>query len=306
MANQTHCFGPFEATIIAIRPRNLNELLSTGKASDFFQGYREFLAKAAAIVEAHEGVFFNLEDGSIMAAWGLEGARPDDALNAVAACLALREDLTKFNRARAATSNDPLIFGFGLESGKVIVTSHSLGDGREALAVMGDAVSGANAIEALTPDLRTDVLISSKVAAVVAKDFMFEGVGGHEELQYVSGIFDEGGNAVRISTVYKPSKTLAAPVADSDNTPPHGIELPAGEGNFIDPEILNQASLPGHWFVKVEGDVRGPLSRDEIVVALRTGELSAETFACADLNSPSWGPLGDLEELRDVFAPKAA
>lgn len=277
-----------QAIILVCRVHNCEEV---------GDGLSDYLTRASSIVQAHGGVvtgFFNGAFFAVWTDWAQTAVKGDDAFNAVGACLALREDLGRLNGIRMSRKQAAIRIGMGLDSGRIFgCTVGAFANG--GVAPVGAGLNSAMQFEALTVEHSVDLLISADVFALAKDDFIYDEKS--PSLFGVKGFYDEQGKQVIIETPYS---SLAKANVDTDATPPNGTVAPAGEGNFIDPELLNQASLPGHWFIKINNEVFGPYSKEEIIAGLNSTELQPSMFACADLNNPVWAPLGDLDDFKEL------
>ncbi|MBK9039729.1 MAG: HAMP domain-containing protein [Bdellovibrionales bacterium] len=169
----------------------------------------EYFQIMVGIINRNNGVVDKFIGDAIMAVWGAPTSSDRDSLNAVKACIEMRQALEKLNEARIARSQVPLKMGIGLHCGFVI--SGTIGsDERMEYTVIGDTVNQASRIEASTKAFGTDLLLSDEVAELVKKEFVTEEAGKVEvkgksqplTLYKVRGYYDEAGQPVKVQTAY--------------------------------------------------------------------------------------------------------
>jgi adenylate cyclase len=129
---------------------------------------REFHARTAAAVFAHEGTVDKYIGDAIMATFGAPRASPADAANAIRCALAMIDTVAAWNTERVAAGDATLAIGIGVHYGPVV--AGDLGDERRLeYAVIGDTVNTASRIEALTRERAVPALISA-VTLAAARD----------------------------------------------------------------------------------------------------------------------------------------
>jgi adenylate cyclase len=161
------------------------------------------------IINKHGGVVDKFVGDAIMAVWGAPHGTPDDARNAVLACLEMRMALEGFNQKRIQNDEAPILMGMGLHAG-MVVTGTVGSNERLEYTVIGDTVNTASRIESSTKSFGTDLLISEEVFKRIGEDFITEFAGstkvkGKNEplrLAKVTGYYDEDGVARLIKTPY--------------------------------------------------------------------------------------------------------
>jgi len=122
-------------------------------------GYFEAMSRAITANRGHVSKFIG--DG-ILALFGAPDPNPWQAIDGVAAAVAMRTALAAYNETLAGKGLPPLGIGIGLHIGPVIagvVGSHDLIE----YTVIGDTVNTAARIESLTRKAGTSVLISDAV-----------------------------------------------------------------------------------------------------------------------------------------------
>ncbi len=161
------------------------------------------------IIIRHGGVVDKFVGDAIMAIWGAPHGTPDDAKNAMLACLEMRRELERLNEQRIADGEQPLMIGMGLHAGPVVAGTVGSND-RLEYTVIGDTVNTASRIESATKSFGTDLLVSEEVVRRVGEEFLVELAGSTKvkgknkplALAKVNGYYDEDGIARIIKTPY--------------------------------------------------------------------------------------------------------
>lgn len=126
---------------------------------------------AVDIVERHGGVVENLVGDSVVAIWNAYEDRAGHAEHALAAARELFRDATELLGATPhagieASSLQPLALGIGIESGSAIVGSFGPAR-RRAHAALGEPVTVAVRLQAMTQELSLPILIGPRMAAAL-------------------------------------------------------------------------------------------------------------------------------------------
>ncbi|HUT51654.1 MAG TPA: adenylate/guanylate cyclase domain-containing protein [Alphaproteobacteria bacterium] len=121
--------------------------LSEGRdAAEVAALLNDHFALIAACIEAEDGTVDKFIGDSVMAFWGAPDKQKNRAIRACRAALAIREAITKDNKARIAAGAPPIRMRIGLHSG--LVTVGNIGaPGRLNYTIVGDAVNVASRIE---------------------------------------------------------------------------------------------------------------------------------------------------------------
>lgn len=169
----------------------------------------EYFAVMVGIINRHKGVVDKFIGDAIMAVWGTPKGDPDDARNAVMACLEMRRGLDELNQRRMERNLPPIMIGMGLHAGPAI--SGTIGsDERMEYTVIGNTVNTASRIEASTKAFGADLLITDDVINLAPELFITEYAGAAEvkgrsealKMYKVRGYRNEQGEAVEIRTAY--------------------------------------------------------------------------------------------------------
>lgn len=161
------------------------------------------------IIIRHGGVVDKFVGDAIMAIWGAPHSSPDDAKNAVMACLEMRKELERLNMERIEQGEAPILIGMGLHAGPVVAGTVGSND-RLEYTVIGDTVNTASRIESATKSFGTDLLVSEEVVKRLNEEFIVElagttkvkGKSGALPLARVSGFYDSDGVARIVKTPY--------------------------------------------------------------------------------------------------------
>lgn len=161
------------------------------------------------IIIRHGGVVDKFVGDAIMAIWGAPNGTPEDAKNAVLACLEMRKELERLNMKRIDQREKPLMIGMGLHAGPVVAGTVGSND-RLEYTVIGDTVNIASRIESATKSFGTDLLVSEEVVKRLNEEFLVELAGSTKvkgkdkalSLAKVNGYYDDDGVARIIKTPY--------------------------------------------------------------------------------------------------------
>ncbi|WP_198111799.1 CHASE2 domain-containing protein [Inhella proteolytica] len=151
-----------------------------------------FCCIAVDVVEQHGGVVENVIGDSVVAVWNAYPECPDHPQRALAAA----QELLRATRSLLASGQpvsehsvvQPLALGVGLESGTAIVGSFGPAR-RRAHAALGEPVSVASRIQAMTADLSIPILLGPQLAGSLGAsaveplgDYLLEGLSKHYSL----------------------------------------------------------------------------------------------------------------------------
>jgi class 3 adenylate cyclase len=133
---------------------------------------QELMAACVEVVHAHDGHVARLMGDTLLAAWGMPLARPDDALNATRAALALQKRCQELSDAQRARGGEPFTVGVGVATGEAVVANVGSADRAETVLV-GEVITLARRVEEQAKSLGFGVLVSSETFGRV--DQVFEG-----------------------------------------------------------------------------------------------------------------------------------
>lgn len=161
------------------------------------------------IINKHGGVVDKFVGDAIMAVWGAPNSTPEDAKNAVLACLEMRKALAEFNEKRIEEGHSPIMMGMGLHAGPVVSGTIGSND-RLEYTVIGNTVNTASRIESSTKAFGTDLLVSEEVVRRTEDMFLVsfagstkvKGIDAPLKLAKVNGFYDEELNPTIVKTPY--------------------------------------------------------------------------------------------------------
>jgi class 3 adenylate cyclase len=128
---------------------------------------RAFHAILASAVSAHRGRVHKYLGDGLMAVFGDEAARPDDAGDAIGCALGMLERLEDWNAGRRRAGLQPVEVGIGVHFGAVAFGRTGTEDAGER-AVIGATVNVASRLEGATRRLRTSLAISDEVVRALS------------------------------------------------------------------------------------------------------------------------------------------
>jgi adenylate cyclase len=138
----------------------------------------EYLTAMVECVFRFGGTLDKFIGDAVMAVWGntrSEGARTD-AVNAVRAALAMRQELARLNESWATRGLPPLRIGVALNHGEVVVGNIGSPQ-RMEFTVIGDAVNVSWKLQELTKDLDSDLVVGESVMSLVIEEFDLRPLG---------------------------------------------------------------------------------------------------------------------------------
>lgn len=318
-----------EATIFFSDVRGFTGMSESMEPEQVVEMLNEYMTRMVSIIRAHNGIVDKYVGDAIMAIWGVPIEKPDDTLNAVKACIAMRQDLAKLNELRISRGQPVLKIGMGLNRGFVIAGNIGSVEKME-YTVIGDSVNTASRMESMTKEYGTDLLIPQKVREVVADKFIWEQAksarvkGKTEEIQVfkVKGYIDEHGNPLIVETPYssyKAEKSDKGVHDDKHPAPPAGHAQESAPPEILAPgvasaqkldampsadELLTQIKTPVVYYFNVENEVFGPFTVDEIRDGLLTKELSGAMLVHHSPQGP-WVRLDKKPEFQMFFQSAA-
>ncbi|MCP4134789.1 MAG: HAMP domain-containing protein [bacterium] len=126
----------------------------------------------SGIISGFDGYVDKFIGDAVMAVFGLfdDHDLSFHAVNAVRACVAIREKQALFNQTLAAENKTAVNIGMGLHAGEVLAGKLGSED-RHDYTVIGDTVNVASRVESLCKKLDTDILITGEVFKLCSNEF---------------------------------------------------------------------------------------------------------------------------------------
>lgn len=160
-----------EVTVLVADIRNFSAFALHRPPEETAAVLHAYSCLAVDIVERHGGVVENLVGDSVVAIWNAYEDRAGHAEHALAAARELFRDATELLAATPhagieASSLQPLALGIGIESGSAIVGSFGPAR-RRAHAALGEPVTVAVRLQAMTQELSLPILIGPRMAAAL-------------------------------------------------------------------------------------------------------------------------------------------
>jgi class 3 adenylate cyclase len=174
------------ATILFMDLRNFTTISEGFTPRELLQWLNLYLNTMSHCLMDYGGVIDKYIGDAIMAVFGVPFARTStaeirqDALNAVAASLAMHEQIQQLNERLKAEGKPLCQIGIGIHTGTVVIGSLG-GGGRLNYSVVGDAVNVAARLETMnkrvTTDLPYHILVSGSTWEYVKDRYLVEEVG---------------------------------------------------------------------------------------------------------------------------------
>ncbi|MEG4817969.1 adenylate/guanylate cyclase domain-containing protein [Microcoleus sp. K5-D4] len=193
------------ATVLFMDIRSFTSISEKMRPRDLLTWLNNYLEAMTNCIMDHGGVVDKYIGDAIMAVFGVPFCHTEyreiqqDALNAVAACIAMHERLHQLNQ-QLRSERKPLIkFGIGLHTGQLVAGSVG-GSRRLNYSVIGDAVNVAARLEAMNKEIVSDspfnLLVTARTFAYVRDRYEGQKVGaiqlrGKKEKTVVYAILGE-------------------------------------------------------------------------------------------------------------------
>ena len=153
-----------DATVMFVDLRNFSAYCEGRSPEDSATVLHLFYTTLDRIVTQHGGVVEQMVGDSIMAVWNGSSPCADHAARAVGAATQIwREGVAQLPRV-ASRQTPPLDLGIGIETGQVMVGSFGPAH-RRVHSVLGETVSIAARLEALTAEMAYPILLGPEVVA---------------------------------------------------------------------------------------------------------------------------------------------
>ncbi|MEG4504293.1 adenylate/guanylate cyclase domain-containing protein [Microcoleus sp. F6_B4] len=174
------------ATVLFMDIRSFTSISEKMRPRDLLTWLNNYLEAMTNCIMDHGGVVDKYIGDAIMAVFGVPFCHTEyrqiqqDALNAVAACIAMHERLHQLNQ-QLRSERKPLIkFGIGLHTGQLVAGSVG-GSRRLNYSVIGDAVNVAARLEAMNKEIVSDspfnLLVTARTFSYVRDRYEGQKVG---------------------------------------------------------------------------------------------------------------------------------
>jgi len=159
-----------ELTVLFADIRNFSAFSEKRPSEEVARVLHEFFTAATRVIESHDGVVEHMVGDSIMAVWN--GPKPcaQHAENAVKAAHAIWRECMAVLPDVSAHDLEPLDLGIGLETGLATIGIFG-SQSRRTHTVLGESVTVAVQLQALTADLASPVLAGEALATRVRGDW---------------------------------------------------------------------------------------------------------------------------------------
>jgi adenylate cyclase len=145
--------------VLFVDIKGFTRLTAMMRPDDTMALLRAFHEIVASAVSAHGGRVHKYLGDGLMAVFGDEATKPDDAGDATACALGMLERLEAWNGGRRRAGRQPLEVGIGVHFG-VVAIGRTRTEGASERAVIGATVNVASRLEGATRRLRTWLAIS--------------------------------------------------------------------------------------------------------------------------------------------------
>ena len=198
-----------EAVVFFSDIRGFTDFSQSRSPEEVVSMLNSYFEVMVGIINKHGGVVDKFVGDAIMAVWGAPNGTPDDARNAVLACLEMRQALAELNETRIEEGHTAIMMGMGLHAGPVVSGTIGSND-RLEYTVIGNTVNTASRIETSTKAFGTDLLISEEVVKRTEDMFLVsfagstkvKGIDAPLKLAKVNGFYDEELNPTIVKTPY--------------------------------------------------------------------------------------------------------
>ena len=147
-----------ELTILFADIRGFTRIAETMEPEALREYINTFLTGMTGIIHAHRGTVDKYIGDAVMAFWGAPVEDPAHADHAVAAALAMQDEVRRMSEALRARGLPPLAVGIGVNTG--VVRVGDMGSRlRRAYTVIGDAVNLASRLEGLTKQYEVPIIV---------------------------------------------------------------------------------------------------------------------------------------------------
>lgn len=167
-----------EITVLFSDLRGFTSLSEKHPPDKLVRQLNQYLERMVEITFGRKGSIDKFIGDAIMAVWGRirdgaeDAALAEDAVNAIATALKMRESLDALNEQWLAEGSPPLAIGIGIHQGPAIVGNMGCTAKMEFTAI-GDSVNLSARLESATKQYGVDLIVSQPVAEKAAGHFRF-------------------------------------------------------------------------------------------------------------------------------------
>ena len=165
-----------EVTVLFADIRNFSAYCEGRPPEEAAAMLHAFFTTASTVVTSHHGVIEEFVGDAIMAVWNAPVPCPDHTVQAFAAAQALQKACAPLFPASPPPGLEPLALGIGLETGLALVGSFGPVQ-RRTHGALGETVTIAERLTALTGDLAQTILIGEKAAKALGPSVTLRDMG---------------------------------------------------------------------------------------------------------------------------------
>jgi adenylate cyclase len=197
-----------KAIVLSLHLRGIEDAAGKAEPEVFLKLVNRFAQSATELIEARQGIVDHIHGGSVVATWGIPITDPQDAENAMQACLELRKLAKSFNDQLKKAKLPPVALGIGVHYGPVV--AGQLGsDDRLEYSAIGEAIELSWHALSLTDQYGTDCLLTGPAASIAPEWFSTEKATAHDAQG--TELFELLGTVAR--------KAASSPAVNADGTP---------------------------------------------------------------------------------------
>lgn len=170
-----------EISVLFVDIRNFSAYCEGRPPDETAALLQAFFTTVARVVKEHDGVIEEYVGDAVMAIWNAPMACPDHPVRAYAAANALLVECGRLFPEIPPPGLEPLAVGIGLETGEALVGSFGPAD-RRTHAALGETVTVASRLTAMTGELAQPVLIGERAAQKLAASGALHDLPGLQSL----------------------------------------------------------------------------------------------------------------------------
>lgn len=156
-----------EISVVFVDIRNFSAYCEGRPPDETAALLQAFFTTVARVVKTHDGVVEEYVGDAVMAIWNAPEACPDHPVRAFAAANAMIEECSRLFPEIPPPGLEPLAVGVGMETGEALVGSFGPAQ-RRTHAALGETVTVASRLTAMTGELAHPLLVGEKAAEKLA------------------------------------------------------------------------------------------------------------------------------------------